>query len=129
MAKTTANLRSMSVDALLKLRDDIGATLSQKGRELQSQLQRLGVWGPTTRTGRSHPRKGTKVAPKYRGPNGETWAGRGATPKWLSALIKQGHKRDEFLIAEPAAAAPHKRTRVKRSSKRSRAKRSTAKRK
>jgi DNA-binding protein H-NS len=42
--------------------------------------------------------KGVKIAPKYRGPGGETWAGRGATPRWLSALLKEGHSIEEFLI-------------------------------
>jgi DNA-binding protein H-NS len=48
--------------------------------------------------------KGRKVAPKFRGPEGETWAGRGARPRWLSALIKQGHKVEEFAIIKTAAA-------------------------
>ena len=39
------------------------------------------------------------VAPKYLGPNGETWTGRGLTPKWLSTLIAQGRAKDSFLIA------------------------------
>jgi DNA-binding protein H-NS len=38
------------------------------------------------------------VAPKYRGPNGETWTGRGLTPKWLSALIAQGQTKESFAI-------------------------------
>ena len=42
--------------------------------------------------------KGIKIAPKYRGPGGETWAGRGATPRWLTALVKEGHSIEEFLI-------------------------------
>jgi DNA-binding protein H-NS len=110
MAKGSFNLASMTVDALLKLRDDIGTMLSHRGQELKKQLQRLegGVWGsPRTRgpAARSHPRKGVKVAPKYRGPNGETWAGRGATPKWLVALVKEGHKPEEFLIAKSAKSA------------------------
>jgi DNA-binding protein H-NS len=120
MAKSALKLASMSVDALLQLRDEIGATLSQKSRELQGQLQRLGVLAPARgrRTGSSHPRKGLKVAPKYRGPDGETWAGRGATPKWLTALMKQGRKRDEFLIEKPnKAARPPKRSSVNRSAR------------
>ena len=117
MAKAL-KLGSMSVDALLQLRDEIGATLSQKSRELQGQLQRLGVSGSTPGRGSSHPRKGVKVAPKYRGPEGETWAGRGATPKWLTALMKQGRKRDEFLIEQPnKAAASRKRSTVKSSAR------------
>ena len=38
------------------------------------------------------------VAAKFRGPNGETWSGRGLSPRWLSALVAQGHSKDEFAI-------------------------------
>lgn len=100
MARSASNLGSMSVDALLKLRDDIGVVLSQKSKELQRQLVRLGLSTPGVGRG-GNSRKGLKVAPKYRGPDGETWAGRGATPRWLTALMKEGHKRDEFLISSP----------------------------
>ena len=41
---------------------------------------------------------GVAVAAKYRGPNGETWSGRGLTPKWLSALIAQGQSKESFAI-------------------------------
>lgn len=41
----------------------------------------------------------TAVAAKYRGPNGETWSGRGLTPKWMATLIAQGQPKDAFLIA------------------------------
>ena len=41
---------------------------------------------------------GVPVAAKYRGPNGETWSGRGLMPRWLSALVSQGQTRDDFLI-------------------------------
>ena len=119
MAKSALKLGSMNVDALLQLRDEIDATLTQKSRELQGQFQRLSVLGAGgRRAARSHPRKGMKVAAKYRGPAGETWAGRGATPKWLTALMKQGRKRDEFLIEQPnKAARSRKRSSVKRSAR------------
>jgi DNA-binding protein H-NS len=48
---------------------------------------------------KAHPLKGQKAAPKYRGPNGETWAGRGLAPRWLTALEKKGKKRESFFIA------------------------------
>ena len=35
-----------------------------------------------------------------RGPGGETWAGRGLTPRWLVDLEKKGKKREQFLIAK-----------------------------
>ena len=44
--------------------------------------------------------KGT-VAPKYRDPKnpGNTWAGRGRMPRWMSAATKGGRaKREDFLI-------------------------------
>lgn len=38
------------------------------------------------------------VAAKYRGPNGETWSGRGLTPRWLTALVVQGQTKEAFAI-------------------------------
>ena len=104
MAKA-ADLKNMDVDALLTLRADVERMLAEKGRDLQRQLARLGGGGEIKRRGRPpggagrvSAMKGVKVPPKYRGPGGETWAGRGATPRWLSALIKEGHSVEEFLI-------------------------------
>jgi DNA-binding protein H-NS len=59
------------------------------------------------------------VAPKYRNPKNrsETWAGRGAMPRWLAAEIKKGKKREDFAINKSAAKAkkgPGKKTRGKR---------------
>ena len=41
---------------------------------------------------------GTVVAAKFRGPNGETWSGRGLMPRWLSALVAQGQTREDFAV-------------------------------
>ena len=68
---------------------------------------------------------GRKVPPKYRSPNGETWAGRGAQPVWLREAIKAGKKADDFLIArgvkksavKKAQRAKKKRVAVKRAEK------------
>jgi DNA-binding protein H-NS len=46
--------------------------------------------------------KGKKVPPKYRSPSGETWAGRGAKPRWMVAAMKKGKKIESFLIKKPA---------------------------
>ncbi|HMF05641.1 MAG TPA: H-NS histone family protein [Methylocella sp.] len=100
------NLKSMDVDALLSLRADIDKKLHQKRGELEQQLSRLGLGSVDGggRGGRGSAMKGRKVPPKYRGPGGETWAGRGASPRWLVALLKQGHKIEEFAINKLAAA-------------------------
>lgn len=39
---------------------------------------------------------------KYRGPNGETWSGRGRTPGWLTAIEMDGWSRDTCLVTEAA---------------------------
>ena len=41
---------------------------------------------------------GSIVAPKFLGPNGETWSGRGLMPRWLSALVAQGKTKENFAI-------------------------------
>jgi DNA-binding protein H-NS len=88
------NLSAMSVDALLKLREDINKTLGRKADDLRRQLSMLG--GAARQ--RRGPLKGRKVPSKYRSPSGETWAGRGAKPRWLVAAIKRGKKAEDFLI-------------------------------
>lgn len=49
-------------------------------------------------SGAKSKRSGAVVAPKYRGPNGESWSGRGLTPRWLTALLAQGKSKDDFAI-------------------------------
>ena len=41
---------------------------------------------------------GSTVAAKYRGPNGETWSGRGLTPRWMATLVAQGRAKEDFAI-------------------------------
>lgn len=41
---------------------------------------------------------GTVVPAKYRGPQGETWSGRGLMPRWMRTLVEQGQSKDSFLI-------------------------------
>ena len=55
--------------------------------------------GKTAKPAKAPKKSAQPVAAKYRGPNGETWSGRGLTPKWLAALVAQGQSRDAFLIA------------------------------
>jgi DNA-binding protein H-NS len=99
------NLKAMSVEGLLQLREDVGRALSGRAGDLQRQLAALGKDGARGRSaGRGSVLRGTKVAAKYRGPGGETWAGRGAMPRWMAAAIKEGKKRDDFLIDKSAAA-------------------------
>jgi DNA-binding protein H-NS len=92
----------MSVEALMDLRRRVDEMLLERRAELEKQLERMGrtiaVVGGRARSAL----KGRKVPPKYRGPLGETWAGRGVRPRWLVAAIKGGKKLDDFLIDKSA---------------------------
>ena len=120
-------LKTMSFEDLIELRGSVEEMISRKAmsakRELQDKLAAL-----ENLTGSSNGQKkrrgvlsGTKVAPKYRNPKdrAHTWSGRGRTPLWLQAMIKQGHKVEEFAIRGSAAAqaSPAKRSRGKKGSK------------
>jgi DNA-binding protein H-NS len=109
-----ANLSSMDVSQLLNLRKQVEATLAQRQTDLERQLKELGGYQDGARIGRGtrgvSALKGRKVAAKYRGPDGETWAGRGAKPRWLVAAMKEtGKKVEDFLIDRPAASKKTKR--------------------
>jgi len=116
-------LKKMSVADLIVLRDDVQAALSarvaRERSELQKQIDALAKLdgqplrakanakgkakpAPASRkadgkSGATVKRRG-KVPPKFRGPGGETWSGRGNAPRWLVALEADGKKRDSFLI-------------------------------
>jgi DNA-binding protein H-NS len=97
------NLSGLNVEGLMELRKQIDVVLHKRRGELQKQLERIALLGgervARPRGGRSASAlKGRKVPPKYRNRSGETWAGRGAKPKWLVAAIKGGKKLEDFLI-------------------------------
>ena len=112
------NLKSMSIDKLSKLREQVAVTLNAKvieeRRAVQdhlSKLDRLAADGSRGKGGRGGARG--SVAPKYRNPDNpaETWAGRGLRPRWLAAALKSGKKLEDFSIAAPGKkirAAPKK---------------------
>jgi len=50
--------------------------------------------------GAKRKKTGAKVAPKFKGPNGELWSGRGQPPRWLAAELAAGKTRDDFAIKD-----------------------------
>ena len=114
-----AKIKSMSFDQLVALRDNVVRLISDKAastrRELEAKLAAIeGLGGYVGAKRGPKPRgsklKGRKVAPKYRNPQNrsETWAGRGATPRWLRAYIKSGRKLEDFVIGKPGRKAGRK---------------------
>ena len=112
-------LSLLSVEALFQLRDEVAAALGQKAEALKKELASLGadyaevgriaVYGKKKKS-----LQGRKVPIKYRDKSGNTWAGRGAQPRWLTAAIKAGAKRDDFLVDKSAAKPRRKYRRRKK---------------
>ena len=110
------NPSSASVDALLKLRDEVEQVLTRRAAQLRDDLAKLGHQIAKPKAGRS-PLKGRKVPIKYRDRSGNTWAGRGAQPSWLREKLKAGAKLQDFAVHKTAAfrkGSPKKRRRAKR---------------
>jgi DNA-binding protein H-NS len=108
------NLKSLSMDELWALHEEVGAMLSERitaeKRELEQRLAKLNSGlisdKPINRRSASQGserrarRKYPPVLPKYRNPSdpSETWAGRGKQPRWLVSQLKAGKKMNDFLI-------------------------------
>ena len=121
------------MNELIKLRQQIAemekqaADLQKKNRpavlaELREQMAAYGITTeelnrPATKAAKprqplakaASPAKGKKPAvpspAKYRGPQGQTWTGRGTAPKWLNELLVDGKTREDFLINQNATAS------------------------
>ena len=120
------NLKSMSIDKLMKLKDQIDTALRAKvadGRStLQAKLDKLSRLS-TSRSSSRGLGSGARgpVPPKYRNPANpsETWAGRGLKPLWLAAALKGGKKLEHFSIAQTVKQATKKAPRkVRRANRR-----------
>lgn len=92
------------IEKLQKQANEIRA--QEFDKTVQEILAKMGAYGITIKdldTVKTRARKVTagstkSAAAKYMGPNGESWSGRGLTPRWLAALIAQGRTKDEFAI-------------------------------
>ncbi len=107
LQKQAAEIKSREIqktvqDILTKMQA-FGITLQDlqkamgKGRKTAASKGRVAASGKKSAPTRSKA-AGTTVAPKYRGPNGETWSGRGLMPRWLAALVAEGRAKEEFAV-------------------------------
>jgi DNA-binding protein H-NS len=108
-SRARSGLAGMTLDAIISLRDEAERIIKTRAtaqmKVLEGQLARIGRYiggrpAGTVRAGRRS-LKGRKVAPKYQNPanKSETWAGRGARPRWLQSLLREGHKMEEFRVS------------------------------
>jgi DNA-binding protein H-NS len=71
-----------------KLTDVFEASKEAHRRQLRALLAALS----------DAPGKPAKQKPKYRGPNGETWGGRGALAGWLQKLKDAGEDIERYRV-------------------------------
>ena len=104
MKPKTSSLATLSNEALCKLRDEVAILLNTRAEELQKEADRLRNGTVASRKQingllrRVHNASRKKIAPKYIGPKGDTWTGRGKTPRWLKEAMVEGKTPDDFLI-------------------------------
>ncbi|MBP0496472.1 H-NS family nucleoid-associated regulatory protein [Pararoseomonas indoligenes] len=114
MAKNEINLDNLSVPGLQQLIEDAKAVLEGKKQGAKAQLieemrekaAQLGLDlgdllkqpGPHTNVRKPRSDAGKAVAAKYRGPEGETWTGRGRMPRWLTDAMHHGKTKEDFAV-------------------------------
>jgi DNA-binding protein H-NS len=95
-----SELASMIETAKKELKD----RQENKRKEVISQIKELagsiGVTIDITESSKPAGRKGSKVPVKFQNPHNlsQKWTGRGMKPKWLQALLDQGHDIKEFEV-------------------------------
>ena len=96
MQPKKSSLATLSNEALCKLRDEIAALLYSRAEDLRRELGRLtdgavANGGEANGGGNGSKTKGKKIVPKYRGPDGDTWTGRGVKPRQLGWPVNCRH--------------------------------------
>ena len=93
LTKEAEKLRQSEVSAAIA---DIRAKMTQYGIAVSD------IVGKENKTRVNKLRRATtagkKVAPKYRGSNGELWTGRGRKPAWVEAELAKGRSLQDLAI-------------------------------
>jgi DNA-binding protein H-NS len=93
------NNKAPAIKKVKALMKKLGVTVSDlAGGEAQPKGRPGRPGRKPGKAAKKGPKRGGKVAIKYRDDQGNTWTGRGKTPRWLSEAEKAGAKRDQFLI-------------------------------
>lgn len=105
------NFSSYSFEELVEIKNDLEGELdSRKSKEiegirskLQENAKALGISVEELAGLSKGTRRQTRHArgpqpPKYRGPNGEEWSGRGPAPRWMKPHLAKGKTKEDFLI-------------------------------
>lgn len=103
MAKEVEGVVARIKDAIahysLNVEDIFGPGAAPKATATRAAATRPAAGATRASTGRKGPARGTKVAVKYRDEGGNSWTGRGSTPRWVREALAQGATLENFLVA------------------------------
>jgi DNA-binding protein H-NS len=80
--------------------EDLRAQVTETAQTLGISIQELfGLPSlPRERITRETKHAKGKLPPKYRGPHGEEWSGKGPSPRWMKPYLAKGKTKQDFLI-------------------------------
>ena len=90
--KTVAEIKAQMMAFGITVKDLTSTKTAGKGRGKAAKTVRA------TKAVSSAKKTAKPVEAKYRGPNGESWSGRGLMPKWMKALVAEGKPKQDFAI-------------------------------
>jgi DNA-binding protein H-NS len=100
LVKIKANLEKEVKSRQAKEVGELRAKVTEVAQTLGISAEELLQLSSTTVrrvTRKTKPPKG-KQPPKYRGPGGEEWSGRGPAPRWMKPFLAKGKTKADFLI-------------------------------
>jgi DNA-binding protein H-NS len=106
-AKVPFNLEEMKVEDLNALKSAVDAEIRTKMEaarkallaEINEKAAAIGLpYRAIFQAFNRRPATATVTETKYRGPQGQTWNGRGRPPTWLLAEEGKGRKKEEFQV-------------------------------
>lgn len=95
ISRAEAVIRDKKVETADVLRKQVEQTAASLGITVN---ELLGLDKSSKRVAATGSKTSTKVAPKYRDAQGNTWTGRGQKPIWMRDAIAQGAQQEDFLI-------------------------------
>jgi DNA-binding protein H-NS len=88
-------LQQMSYEQLKETKEQIDNLMQQRREEVLQELRtKAAVMGFSMETVLLRTNGAAK--PKYRGPNGETWTGKGKRPAWINAIVDSGGDIEDY---------------------------------
>jgi DNA-binding protein H-NS len=97
---TLADIRKTMAAYGITVKDLLAAEKKRPGKA--KAVKAASANSPKAPKAAKGPKTASTVAAKFKGPNGESWSGRGLTPKWLTALVSQGRSKEEFAVVTTA---------------------------